>query len=70
MDRRPPGRRKAASAAVADEATAASSVVTPETAPEDSVRNSCVYSLQSLSPSVSPSGNGCREDSAAIYLSS
>ena len=42
--------------------------VTQETTLEDSVRNGCVYSLQSLSPSVSPSGNGCRENSTAIYL--
>ena len=50
------------------EATDASRVVTQEATLEDSVRNGCVYSLQSLSPSVSPSGNGCRGDSAAIYL--
>ena len=52
----------------AQEATDASSVVAQETTLEDSVHNGCVYLLQSLSPSVSPSGNGCREDSTAIYL--
>ena len=52
----------------AQEITDASSVVTQETTLEDSVRNGCVYLLQSLSPSVSPSGNGCSEDSTAIYL--
>ncbi|SBW09209.1 hypothetical protein KM92DES2_12645 [uncultured Desulfovibrio sp.] len=47
------------------EATDASSVVTQETTLKDSTRNDTVSSLQSLSPSVGPSGNGCREDSSA-----
>ncbi len=41
----------------------ASSVVTQETTLEDSMRNNAARSKQSLSPSVSPSGNGCRERS-------
>ena len=48
------------------EATDASSVVTQETMLEDSMRNVIVRSMQSLSPSVGPSGNGCRKDSSAF----
>ncbi|WP_296966872.1 hypothetical protein [Desulfovibrio desulfuricans] len=39
--------------------------MTQETTLKDSTRNDTVSSLQSLSPSVGPSGNGCREDSSA-----
>ncbi|MFT3958585.1 MAG: hypothetical protein QM665_05720 [Desulfovibrio sp.] len=35
--------------------------MTQETTLEDSMRNDTVRSMQSLSPSVSPAGNGCRE---------
>ena len=43
------------------EATDAPSVVTQETTLEDSNRNDTAQALESLSPSVSPSGDGCRE---------
>ena len=39
----------------------ASSVETQETTLEDSNRNDTAQALESLSPSVSPSGDGCRE---------
>ncbi|SCM72348.1 hypothetical protein KL86DES1_20549 [uncultured Desulfovibrio sp.] len=35
--------------------------MTQETTLEDSMRNDTACSIQSLSPSVSPLGNGCRE---------
>ncbi|MFT3959103.1 MAG: hypothetical protein QM665_08485 [Desulfovibrio sp.] len=35
--------------------------MTQETTLEDSMRNDTARSMQSLSPSVRPSGNGCRE---------
>ena len=41
----------------------ASGVVTQETTLEDSMRNDTACPIQSLSPSVSPAGNGCRKDS-------
>ncbi len=43
----------------------ASAVATKEATDEDSMSNDSVCSLQSLSPSVSPAGNGWREKSGA-----
>ncbi|MFT3958005.1 MAG: hypothetical protein QM665_02685 [Desulfovibrio sp.] len=44
--------------------------MTQETTPEDSMCNGAVRSMQSLSPSVRPSANGCRATKEATDASS